>query len=234
VPAAEVHVWWAHTDDLTEAHLELLDHRERERWARYQRQDDRDRFALGSAVVRSLVAELDATVPSQVFLDRACPTCGAQHGPVTTPGRAWRCSVSHSGSFAVAAVAAVASSGSTLVGVDLETRCPPDWRELLPDVLAPDEVTPGHEQAFLTMWVRKEAVLKATREGLSRPMSSLSIAEVDDSPRVVTGAPPLQLVDLDVRPLRAAQAAEAAELQMAAAVAVGAERVHLHWQRARI
>jgi 4'-phosphopantetheinyl transferase len=232
VLAAEVFVWWAHTDDLTDAHLELLDHRERERWARYQRQADRDRFALGSAIVRSLVADLDGTVPSHVVLDRTCPTCGAQHGPVTTPGRTWRCSVSHSGSFAVAA--AVASSGATHLGVDLETGCPPDWRALLPDVLAPEEVAPEHEQAFVTLWVRKEAVLKATREGLSRPMSSVSISVSGESPRVVGGAPPLQLVDLDVRPLWDTPPAETSEVVMAAALAVGAERVQLQWRRARI
>ena len=224
--------WWAHTDDLTDAHLELLDHRERERWARYQRQADRDRFALGSAVVRGLVAHLDDTVPSRVALDRTCPTCGAQHGPVTTPGRAWRCSVSHSGSFAVAA--AVGSSGANQLGVDLETGCPPDWRALLPDVVAPEEVTPEHEQAFVTMWVRKEAVLKATGEGLSRPMSSVSISDSAGSPRVVVGAPPLQLDDLDVRSLRDTLPAVAGEVVMAAALAVGAERIVLRWQRARI
>jgi 4'-phosphopantetheinyl transferase len=83
----EVHVWWAHTDDLTDAHEEMLDEHERVRWSRYQRRDDRDRFALGSAVVRSLVAELDGTAPGRVILDRACPRCGEQHGPVATSGR---------------------------------------------------------------------------------------------------------------------------------------------------
>jgi 4'-phosphopantetheinyl transferase len=233
--AAEVYAWWAHTDDLTDAHHALLDPRERERWARHRRQEDRDRFTLGSAVVRTLVAELDGTVPSLVDLDRACQTCGAQHGPVTTPGRGWRCSVSHSGSFAVAA--AVASTTAGHLGVDLETTCPPDWRILLPDVLAPDEVAPRHEQGFLTLWVRKEAVLKATGEGLSRPMSSVCLADGSgsgDAPRVVGGAPPLQLVDLDVRPLRAAQTGGSAAAPMAAALAVDAERVTVQWRRASI
>lgn len=226
--AVEVHVWWAHTDQLTDAHVALLDETERERWARHRRQDGRDRFALGSAIVRSLVAELDGVVAAGVALDRACPRCGAQHGPVTTPGRDWRCSVSHSGAFAVAAV--VAASAASAVGVDLETRCPPEWVDLLPRVLAPEETAPEDEAGFLTLWVRKEAVLKASGDGLSRPMSAVQVSGPTDAPRLTGGAPPLVLVDLDLGPLRAAGAGETS----AATLAVGAERVQVQWERARI
>jgi 4'-phosphopantetheinyl transferase len=225
--AAEVYVRWAHTADLTEAHLELLDEHERERWGRFKRREDRERFALGSAVVRSLVAELDGTDSGQVALDRACPRCGAQHGPVTTPGRAWRCSVSHSGRFAVAAV--VAASAANSIGVDLESRCPPEWYDLLPRVLAADEVPPQDEAGFLTLWVRKEAVVKATGDGLSRPMTSFSISDATDRLRV-SGATPLELVDLPVDPLRETWGG----VPLAAALAVGAEHLQVHWQPARI
>lgn len=218
--AAEVHVWWARTDRLTEAHHDLLDQVERERWARFRQRDDRDRFALGSALVRSLVAELDGTVAAQVTVDRACPRCGEQHGPVTVPGRGWRCSVTHSGAFALAA--AVAAPDASTVGLDLETRCPPEWATLAPDLLAPGEPAPTDEAGFLTLWVRKEAVLKATGEGLSRHMSTV--------PVVGSTGGPLRLVDLDVGPLRAEGAGE----PTAAALAVGAEQVQVRWEPARI
>lgn len=216
---------WAHTDDLTDAHVARLDERERERWQRYSRRGDRDRFALGSALVRGLVAELDGTTPAYVDLDRTCPRCGAQHGPVTTPGRAWRCSVAHSGPFAAAAV--VAASAATHVGLDLETRCPPDWVDLLSDVLSPDEEAPADEEAFLAVWVAKEAVVKATGEGLSRPMSSFSISSTTSGLQVTGVEPDLLLVDLDTTPLSAG-----AEGTVAAALAVGADRLHLDWRRA--
>jgi 4'-phosphopantetheinyl transferase len=225
---AEVHVWWAHTGDLTDDHLELLDEQERGRWSRYQRRDDRDRFALGSAVVRSLVAELDGTLPQRVTLDRTCPRCGEQHGPVTTPDRGFRCSVTHSGPFAVAAV--VAASAATAVGVDLETRCPPEWTDLLPDVLASDETPPVDEHGFLALWVRKEAVVKAYGDGLSRPMSSFSVSGAAAHARLRSAAPSLQLADLDVAPLRAAGVGA----PVAAALAVGAAHVRVRWRRAPI
>jgi 4'-phosphopantetheinyl transferase len=191
-PSVVVHVRWAHTDDLVDRHTELLDDHERERLARLRQRGDRDRFVLGAAVLRGLVADLEQTEPRLVALDRTCPKCGAQHGPVSTPGRPWHCSVSHSGPFAVATV--VAAHAASTVGVDLETTCPPDWQALLADVMAPGEPAPADEAAFLHTWTRKEAVVKATREGLSRPLSSVDLA-----------APPAQLrvVDLDVSELGA-------------------------------
>ena len=191
-PSGTVHAWWARTDDLGEHHLDLLDDHERERLARLRQQGDRDRFVLGATVLRGLVARLEETEPGLVGLDRTCPKCGAQHGPVTAPGRPWHCSVSHSGPFAVAAV--VAADAATTVGVDLETTCPPDWQAMLAGVLATGEEAPADEAAFVRTWTRKEAVVKATREGLSRPLSSVDLA-----------APPAQLrvLDLDLTELGA-------------------------------
>jgi phosphopantetheinyl transferase len=80
------------------------------------------------------------------------------------------------------------------------------------------------------MWVRKEAVVKATREGLSRPLSSVHVSGSADPPRVIDDASSLRLVDLDLRPLRAMGVGRHA----AAAVAVGAERLEIRWHRARI
>jgi 4'-phosphopantetheinyl transferase len=220
--AAPVSLAWAHVDDLGERHLDLLDEPERARWSRLERADDRARFALGAVLIRGLVADLDDTVPERVALDRACPRCGEQHGPVTSPGRAWRCSVAHSGSLALAAV--VAASAATTVGVDLETRCPPDWRDLLPRVLAPDEGPPSDDRQFLAVWVRKEAVVKATGEGLSRPMSSVRLsttgggvwAEDASGLTVVDLALPLPPASHDAPP--------------AAALAVAADRVRVGWR----
>ncbi len=80
------------------------------------------------------------------------------------------------------------------------------------DVLAPGESAPADEVGFLRTWVRKEAVVKATREGLSRPLSSVDLA-----------APPgqLRVLDLDLTEL-------GATAPIAAAVAVdGPARVEL-------
>jgi phosphopantetheinyl transferase len=90
------------------------------------------------------------------------------------------------------------------------------------DLLSTGEQVPGDEAGFLATWVRKEAVLKATGEGLSRPMSTVDVTtDAVDS---------LRLLDLDITHLRGAGAPRAT----AAALAVGAQRVRLRWERARI
>lgn len=214
---AEVNVRWSHTDDLTDAHHAWLDDHERERLRELRRPADRDRFVLGSAVARSLVADLEGAYPAEVVLDRSCPRCDAQHGPVTAPGRDWACSVSHSGSYAVAA--AIAGS-STRIGVDLETRCPPDWRDLLARVLAPGEPVPEDAAAFLLVWVQKEAVLKATRHGLSRPMTSVSLSGSGEA-RQTDSPGPFHVANLVLGPAG-----------IAAAVAVEGGPVRLQIRRA--
>jgi 4'-phosphopantetheinyl transferase len=202
-----VHVRWARTEELTDGHVDLLDDHERDRLTRLRGPADRDRFVLGAAVLRGLVATLDQTEPGMVSLDRTCPRCGAQHGPVSTPERPWHCSVSHSGPFALAAV--VATDVATTVGVDVETRAPADWEKLLRNVLAPGEAAPTDAARFVRTWARKEAVLKATREGLTRPMPSVDLTALPAG---------LRLVDLDL----------GAPAPVAAALAVdGAARVEL-------
>ncbi len=165
-----VHVWWATIDDLTAADAELLDDAERAGRTRLQRANDRDRFVLGAALVRCLVAHLDGTDPDQVASTGPAP--GAESSTAPSPPPADR------GSAACRTPASTPSPRrpSPPVGVDVETACPPEWRDLLPDVLAPGEAGPADEDAFLALWVRKEAVLKATREGLTRPMSSVDLA----------------------------------------------------------
>lgn len=137
-----VRVWWAEVRDLGAADHDLLDATERARLVRLKREEDRDRFVLGAALVRRLVADMEGVEAASVALDRACPRCGAQHGPVSAPGRRWRCSVAHAGSLAVAAVAL------TPVGVDLEVSCPPDWRSLVKEVVAPGEPEPVDQAGF--------------------------------------------------------------------------------------
>ncbi len=97
----------------------------------------------------------------------------------------------------------------TPVGVDVEAtnRVADDLRELAEATLSPAELrqfltTPPQDQArtWLRSWVRKEAVLKARREGLDRR----SLRELDVSADRVEE---LTLVDLDLGPSHVAAAA---------------------------
>lgn len=205
-------MWLARPDAADVDHLTAS---ERERWQRFHRPVDRDRFATGSVLQRELLRAVTQD-PGADYV-RACPGCGgADHGPVAPSGAhagRWSLSLSHSGSLVAAAVIA----GPAGVGVDVEQRgaevrgvagllCTARER-------AADDAAADVDQAHLVRWVRKEAILKATWLGLTVPLDDLDVSDHDEPaalrswaaatrPRAVdaTGVSCLDLPAADVGP----------------------------------
>jgi 4'-phosphopantetheinyl transferase len=176
VTACDVH--WAALDQLRPSHLDLLDATEHERRTAYVREDDRTRFALAAALLRLTVADRTGTAPEAVEIDRTCPTCGKPHGRPRLPGGALHLSVTHSGPCAAVAVTKVGP-----VGVDVEALRAFDHERLLDEVLAAEErVAVTGTEEFMTIWTRKESVLKATGAGLTIPMHQLTVTAPTDPP----------------------------------------------------
>lgn len=175
-------MWWAALPDVTPDHVKLLDPVELARRDRYLRDADRDRFTLGVAVTRLAAGALLGLPPERVPVSRACADCGKPHGrPVIAGGP--ELSVSHSGERV-----AVALSGTGPVGVDVEAydrRVGPD---IAGHVLGPDEPLaegPGAQAGLLAYWTRKEAVLKATGDGLRVPLRDLRLSPPGEPPRLL-------------------------------------------------
>ncbi len=176
-------MWWARLADARPEHVELLDPIERHRRAEYRDAADRDRFTLGVALSRVVLGAHLGIDPSSVPLDRSCDSCPRPHGRPRLPwanGPAF--SVSHSDDLV--AVAFVPNPGVS-VGVDVEpTRAARTVMEL--DVFSPVErlaiasLEPDAQAALgLRAWVRKEAILKATGDGLRAPMRDLTVLHGD-------------------------------------------------------
>ncbi len=194
-PAArDVHVWRIELLGDAEAYVASLSPAERLRLERL-RGEQRDRFAISHGAIRRVLG---------AYLE-----CSARDVPLESPsGRPPRVpglelSLTHCEQLALFAVAV------TPVGVDVEAtnRVADDLRELAEATLSPAELrqfltTPPQDQArtWLRSWVRKEAVLKARREGLDRR----SLRELDVSADRVEE---LTLVDLDLGPSHVAAAA---------------------------
>jgi 4'-phosphopantetheinyl transferase len=163
-----VHIWWADLADSRPDLAGLLDTTERQRHAAFLRPEDRARFALGCTLVKlSAAAYLDRE-PAEIALDRGCTTCGRPHGKPRIPGTELEVSVSHSG-----ARIGVAAHWGAPVGLDVEEVAgwrggPPLWSVLAPAEAALLRPLPVSEQpaVFLRYWVRKEAVVKMTGDGL--------------------------------------------------------------------
>jgi len=207
-------LWWARTGDASGDQVALLDEAERARLAAYRRADDRDRFLVGCALAKTVIAACTGARPEQVSFDRTCRQCGRPHGKPAVAGGGPEFSVAHSGALIAVAVAC------DPVGVDVEQidgRARPLGGDGDPDALArlvlaePERAAlaaadpPARARAFLVAWARKEAVTKATGDGLRAPFSQIVVAEVPDSggpPRVTSWPYPqapetVSLLDLD-------------------------------------
>ena len=210
-------VWWARRQDASPRLASLLDDTERERWAAYRRDADRERFLVGCGLAKTAIAACTGQRAADVSLDRTCRQCGRPHGKPAVRGGGLELSVAHSGDLVAVAVAAAP------VGVDVEQL---DGRSYEPGgdnpasiarmVLAEAEqaalaaVHPsGRARAFLVAWTRKEAVTKATGDGLRVPFGDVVVATdlATDAaaPRLVAWPYPqdprsVSLLDLDVAP----------------------------------
>jgi 4'-phosphopantetheinyl transferase len=152
----------------------LLDDEERRRSERFVRATDRRRFTLAHAGLRLFVARCLDVEPAKVLYENA------DHGkPQLVPDLApLEFNLSHSGELAL-----IAASPDRSVGVDLE-----QVRELR-DVLdvadthfslaerqALRSVPPADRTAaFFRCWTRKEAVIKATGQGLALDLGSFDV-----------------------------------------------------------
>lgn len=184
-------VWWADIAAVRPEHLALLDEQEMARRARLRRDEDRNRLTAGVALTRLVLGRHLSLPPAAVPLTRRCPECAAPHGKprvLTAAGddHEVQLSVSHSGARVVLAVRFGAA-----VGVDVELIDPAvDVEALAEQILSPDEWA-GYRRAadprtaLLRYWTRKEAVLKATGDGLRVPMRDITVSPPDAEPALL-------------------------------------------------
>jgi 4'-phosphopantetheinyl transferase len=159
------HVWWAAPVAPADAPalVEMLDEHERERLRRFRRPADVARYLAAHALTRIVLGECLGKAPSALVIDRTC-RCGAQHGKPTLVGGGPGFSLSHAGD-----VVGVAVLDGGVVGLDVEAVRPmSDLAATARHVGAPAEPA-----AFFRAWTRKEALLKATGDGLSSPMAAI-------------------------------------------------------------
>jgi 4'-phosphopantetheinyl transferase len=183
----EVEVWWGRIEQVRDEFVDDLDPIELERLKAYHRTEDQARFLLGCTIVRRVLAARWSLPAASIRLDRSCPECGKPHGKVRTEGV--ELSVTHSGELVGVAV------GDRPVGIDVEKvdqgiDVDGVARVSLSDAeLAALPQDDGRARAFTTYWTHKEAVVKATGDGLRTDL------------RTVSGHPPgFQVIQLNVDP----------------------------------
>ncbi|MGU3538600.1 4'-phosphopantetheinyl transferase family protein [Methylobacterium sp. A54F] len=159
----------------------LLDPAERARADRFLRPEDRQRFVASHAALRLILGAARATDPRTLaFTADATGKPELARGPSEAP---LHLNLSHSGPRAL-----VGLSTRAPIGVDVEALRPmPDALRLARDLFAADEAQAlarlpdaARDRAFLGLWTRKEAVVKALGLGLSAPLSAFSVTVPPD------------------------------------------------------
>lgn len=186
-------VWWAAPVDPDTAPglLQLLDAHERERLGRFRRSADRARYLAAHCLVRLVLADLLGIPPGALIIDRTC-RCGEQHGKPTVDGPQF--SLTHA-----ADLVGVAVREGGPVGLDVEQVRPlSDLTAMARHIRSPAEPPADTPGTFFRTWTRKEALLKATGDGLSAPMTSITLDAQGVASWTGAGAPvePVWLRDL--------------------------------------
>jgi 4'-phosphopantetheinyl transferase len=187
-------VWFADLALAQPWHRTLLDPVEQGRYERYRQEADRLRFTLGVALLRLTSAAELGVEPGEVQVDRTCSTCAEQHGKPRIVGSDLEVSLTHSGNQVAFALTRAAA-----IGIDVEQVVERDFAGLSRGVLAPEERVGGASD-FYRYWCRKEAVIKATGEGLRVPLPEITVTLPSRPAALVSyrGAPlTCALIDLD-------------------------------------
>ncbi|WP_344281195.1 4'-phosphopantetheinyl transferase family protein [Actinomadura napierensis] len=213
MPVLECAVHWAVPSD--EPHMrDLLDAGERDRYARFMRDEDKARFVTGRFLARTVLSEATGLPPGDIRFTTDCPHCGASHGKPRLPGHTLDFSLSHSADRVVL----VLTDGPE-VGVDVEQESDRDVDRLGEMVLSAPErdvlaALPADQRkrGFHAYWCRKEALLKATGHGLAAPMTAIHVSGPDEPAEVLSwdddkAVSPVRLADLTPGPGYAASLA---------------------------
>jgi 4'-phosphopantetheinyl transferase len=176
----------------------LLDEVELARRQRYQQSADRRRFTMAAALLRVVAGRQLGQPARQLVIDRGCPDCDRQHGkPRVRDAAELHVSVSHSGELI-----AVATTSTAPIGVDVEMVTERDYLGLSRAFLAPGETVDGPD-SFYTLWTRKEAVIKATGDGLRMPLPQVAVSPAEKAPELIGYADArisCSMADLQPRP----------------------------------
>lgn len=179
-------LWWASAEADHAPLLEVLDQAERRRYDEFVRPPDRSLFAVSHALTRIVAGHHAGVAPPA--LGYAAPSGNGTKPRFAGAGSALHFSIAHSGSRVVLAI-----SSEVPLGVDVERVGPRALdTAMLGAVLSPGEqralrAIPARRRswAFSRYWARKEALLKATGDGLAISPRRVVVSAPDQAPALL-------------------------------------------------
>jgi 4'-phosphopantetheinyl transferase len=176
--ALEVRVVWAHAAESPDLEA-LLDDGERARLASLRRADDRRSYLAAHTLARLVVSQFTGLSATTVLFAARCPRCGGSHGKPHVVGMPQlHLSLSHAAERVAVAVTTLGP-----VGVDVEAVAAAGFAGFADVALTAREREPyrrlpsaSQPRAAASLWVRKEALVKATGDGIFVPPDTIEVA----------------------------------------------------------
>ena len=185
-PAAEVHLWSIAIGPEVrpgERHLALLDEGERARAARFRVEHARRGYVISHAATRDILGRYLTTDPRSLRFEEGAR--GKPHLATMNGSPPLHFNLSHSADTALLAVTGIAP-----LGVDVErVREMPDFEDIAERFFARGEIealgraaSAEYAATWFRCWVRKEAYIKATGDGLHCPLDRFEVSLPPDEP----------------------------------------------------
>ena len=168
--------------------VEGLAPREQTRALSLRREDDRQRFAIGRYLARTLAGEVVGIAPECVSIHLRCVHCGsADHGQprAVYPGGTIPVSISHSGQKILVAATEGVDVGADIEQINVASFDPALFQQI--ESATEAGRTPRNALAFTRLWTLKEAVLKCTGDGLMVSPQTFAIDLSGDPPLLLGG-----------------------------------------------
>jgi 4'-phosphopantetheinyl transferase len=189
-PEPDTELWWCEIAPVAarlDAYEQWLSPAERDRASRFGNPRLRDRYVMGRGTLRSIIAGSFGTDPASVEIVR-----GTRGRPQLAGAPALDFNISHT-----AGVAIVGTTRRGRIGVDVERLDRAiNVTGIARTVLTRDERSAiasldadAKRQRVLTLWTCKEAMSKATGDGLLAPFRHIDV-DLSAAPRLVGGPAP--------------------------------------------
>jgi 4'-phosphopantetheinyl transferase len=199
-------VWFARPQG-SKRLADALSAADRARYEALARPADRARFATGRLLARAVAAHALGWPVADVRLTTRCRRCGGPHGKPYVAGAPLELSIAHAHHRVVVAAHARAPVGVDVEPLESVTKVAALGRNLLSaaeQTHVAALAVRDRPAALLAYWVRKEAILKATGDGLGVPLSAVTVSPPDQPARLLgwdgpgVGPPSAAMADVSV------------------------------------
>lgn len=182
--AGEIHVWYADLYRLETTHFfSLLSQDEKDKAARFIFEQDRVRYITRRGILRSLLGSYLGIEPDQIRFDYS-------HNNKPALADKYAHSAVYFNQSCSERMAVFAFTSGCEIGIDIEyIRDVPEMEQIFERFFSRREnevfqilSDNMRKEAFFNCWTRKEAFIKATGDGLSRPLNTFDVSLVPGEP----------------------------------------------------